>query len=687
MTTNTPISGLPIILGSQVDPVIDLLPVVDISEGLTKKITIGELMTLASSSGGVTIGTTTIAIGGTSLTLDGLSSISSAELTVSGGTFISRGITDNATSTALTIAAGGLATLTAGLTVTGAAFTSRGITDNATSTALTIGATGLVGIGGTSAANLHVKALAATYCAIRLENTNGGADVKVFDFLNNGNSITMRLLNDVMSAANTAYTLARTGYTIDYHSWHCASGSEMMRLATDGTTTLGGTSSAPAFKVVPVASQTAWVTVTGSNGGAPTIGTSGNNLAFASNTGTYSFTGATNTLVKATGTSGYGSFYANSSTGPAYYFLAVAATEVARIAADNTNTLYIGTGAGVFQARFNHTADATNQLTFTGSNGGNPTIGVTGGNLAISAATVLSSTLTLGGTVSGGGNQINNVIIGASTPLAGAFTTLSATGNATLGDAEATDTHAIKGETTLLANSASAALTVTQTGAGNAFVVEDSAGTDLTPFVIDSAGNVGIGGAPIANYLVDIQKSVTGATAMAATAVRGTIQSDVTGSYRGYYSAVGTAVAAFTCGAISHFRIEPATFGAGSTVTNQFGVEITSNLTGATNNYGFFSNIASAANRYSFYAAGTAPNYFAGVTTVAGATATPAGGSTSAVLLMGTTAGFGIYYGSGAPTVTAAAGSLYIRTDNAGASQRLYSNTTGSTTWVAITSL
>ncbi len=66
--------------------------------------------------------------------------------------------------------------------------------------------------------------------------------------------------------------------------------------------------------------------------------------------------------------------------------------------------------------------------------------------------------------------------------------------------------------------------------------------------------------------------------------------------------------------------------------------------------------------------------------------ATPAGGSTSARLLFGTTAGFGIYYGSGAPTVSAASGSLYIRTDNAGASLRLYSNTTGATTWVAITS-
>lgn len=39
--------------------------------------------------------------------------------------------------------------------------------------------------------------------------------------------------------------------------------------------------------------------------------------------------------------------------------------------------------------------------------------------------------LTLGGTVSGGGQQLNNIIIGTATPLAGAFTTLSATGNLT----------------------------------------------------------------------------------------------------------------------------------------------------------------------------------------------------------------------------------------------------------------
>lgn len=43
--------------------------------------------------------------------------------------------------------------------------------------------------------------------------------------------------------------------------------------------------------------------------------------------------------------------------------------------------------------------------------------------------------VTLGGTVSGGGNQLNNIIIGTSTPLAGTFTALTSTGNTILGDA------------------------------------------------------------------------------------------------------------------------------------------------------------------------------------------------------------------------------------------------------------
>lgn len=42
-------------------------------------------------------------------------------------------------------------------------------------------------------------------------------------------------------------------------------------------------------------------------------------------------------------------------------------------------------------------------------------------------------------------------------------------------------------------NSSSAALRITQIGAGNALLVEDSANPDATPFVIDTSGSVGIG--------------------------------------------------------------------------------------------------------------------------------------------------------------------------------------------------
>ncbi len=77
---------------------------------------------------------------------------------------------------------------------------------------------------------------------------------------------------------------------------------------------------------------------------------------------------------------------------------------------------------------------------------------------------------------------------------------------------------------------------------------------------------------------------------------------------------------------------------------------------------------------------------FTGTTTVASGVATPAGGSSSAELIFGTTAGFGIYFGSGAPTVSAAQGSLYLRSDGSTTATRLYVNTNGSTGWTNFTS-
>lgn len=63
--------------------------------------------------------------------------------------------------------------------------------------------------------------------------------------------------------------------------------------------------------------------------------------------------------------------------------------------------------------------------------------------------------------------------------------------------------------------------------------------------------------------------------------------------------------------------------------------------------------------------------------------ATTAGGGAAGVVLGA--AGFGIYFGSGAPSITAVKGSLYIRSDGSSSSTRLYVNTDGATTWTNVT--
>jgi hypothetical protein len=60
----------------------------------------------------------------------------------------------------------------------------------------------------------------------------------------------------------------------------------------------------------------------------------------------------------------------------------------------------------------------------------------------------------------------------------------------------------------------------------------------------------------------------------------------------------------------------------------------------------------------------------------------PAAGGMAA-FLASSTANFGIFVGSGAPTVTAAQGSLYLRTDGTTTNDRIYVR--GSAAWIAIT--
>lgn len=75
-----------------------------------------------------------------------------------------------------------------------------------------------------------------------------------------------------------------------------------------------------------------------------------------------------------------------------------------------------------------------------------------------------------------------------------------------------------------------------------------------------------------------------------------------------------------------------------------------------------------------------------GAVTSRNATATPAAASAVAGLAMGADA-IGVYWGTGSPStaLTAAKGSLFIRTDGSSTSTRLYVNTDGVTAWTNVT--
>lgn len=75
----------------------------------------------------------------------------------------------------------------------------------------------------------------------------------------------------------------------------------------------------------------------------------------------------------------------------------------------------------------------------------------------------------------------------------------------------------------------------------------------------------------------------------------------------------------------------------------------------------------------------------AAVPTFLNGTAVPAGGTTGSGIKMSSTANLGVFFGSGAPTLNAAKGSLYLRTDGNAVNNRMYVNTDGAATWTSVT--
>lgn len=140
------------------------------------------------------------------------------------------------------------------------------------------------------------------------------------------------------------------------------------------------------------------------------------------------------------------------------------------------------------------------------------------------------------------------------------------------------------------------------------------------------AGSVGIGTTTTTAHALIVNKVVVGSGGY-STGIRSIPASDVsTTTYQmASYVSVPTISASSSFSELIHYWTFQNSFGAGATVTNQYGFQATNALTGATNNYGFHSGIASGTGRWNFYAAGTAANYMAGpLTFTPAASATPA---------------------------------------------------------------
>lgn len=275
-----------------------------------------------------------------------------------------------------------LATFALGLTVAGAAFASRGIQDDATTRVLTLSGSGANSV--TIANSASDPAIGTTGGALMLQSAtgavvaNGGANVALFYGRNTAN-------------ANGAYFGVDSSGNA--YAWNActAAGSFPFYVGNGSANNTGPlqlvAAAATQVLIPATAGANRYITLTGSNGANPTIGTSAGDLAIASTTGYLRNTAASTSIVYSVGTTGSGTFVASGASGQvAAYQMLIGAAETARMAS-NADGVFFSTGStgANTQVAIAHTASANRYITLTGSNGGSPTIGTSGGSLQLSS--------------------------------------------------------------------------------------------------------------------------------------------------------------------------------------------------------------------------------------------------------------------------------------------------------------
>lgn len=158
-------------------------------------------------------------------------------------------------------------------------------------------------------------------------------------------------------------------------------------------------------------------------------------------------------------------------------------------------------------------------------------------------------------------------------------------------------------------------LTIDAKGSGTITLGGTSTGNITLTRGTRFSATIAMSATPVTQNAFITQANLTGSTNALGVYGNCTFQSDVTSTGAMFRSTAGTAAASFTLPTLYHFLATGVNIGAGSAITNQYGFFVQSGLTGATNNYGFYSNLASASGVWNFYAGGTAANYFNGATT------------------------------------------------------------------------
>ena len=341
----------------------------------------------------------------------------------------------------------------------------------------------------------------------------------------------------------------------------------------------------------------------------------------------------------------------------------------------------------------------TGALIVAGGVGVSGNLYVTGdivGNIVVTGSTftgnVTAGNLLTGGLVSATGN-----VTGGNIRTAGI---VSATGNITGGNLLST-TMSLSGNVLSAINSTANITTSANISVGNALINGVTATTGnitggnlRTTGQVSATGNV-TGGNISTVGLITATGNVTGGNLLATANVI------VTGNVTSGNIIVSSASTAATYSATGNVTGGNVNSGAQVVATGNItgGNILTAGLISATGNI-TGGNVLGGANVNATLFTGTTISVAGNVTggnvlssavisavgnaRILSGTAVPAGGTAGAGYKMSSVTNFGIFFGSGAPTLAAAKGSLYMRTDGSATSDRMYVNTDGATAWTAV---